>query len=149
MNSPDKYGTILPELGSLLEEARNGNNDYEMQFDIEYVINPDFLFAANRKLVEFGLADKSVIVEGPRVVAHLVARGAEGLEAILKFDGWVTMTKVLTEASMQRIALLEEEQISPVRFHVKKFLKRKSLVPSTEELEQEVKATYRSYGIEL
>lgn len=148
-NAKDKYGTILPELGNLLNEVRNEDKEYEMRFDIEYVIDPDYLFAANRKLVEFGLAADSVIVEGPRVTAQLVAVGAEGLESIIKFDGWLTLTKALDHASLQRIELIEEEEKKPLRFRINKLLKRNKPALSTSEIEDEVRAVYMSYGIAI
>lgn len=147
-NHSDKYGTLLPDLGELLEESRTENN-YQMQFDIEYVLEPRYALAANSKLVELGLARDSFIVEGPRIVAKLVGKGSDGLENIIKFDGWLSLTKALDSASAERIALIDSKEKSPLGFLLKKLFKKPTLIPSNSFIEADVKSIYRAHGIEI
>jgi hypothetical protein len=148
-NSFDKYNTLLPDLGSLLEEARNSENSYQMKFDIEYVIDHDYVLAATNKIFELGLASHSSIIEGPRSIAKLVGSGTAGLESIIKFDGWLSLTKALDFAAMQRIQSLEIEEKSAFRLRIHKFLKRHPIIPSNSFIEAEIRAAYKLHGLEI
>ena len=141
----------IAQLGALLKEARSVKGEYELSFDLEYSFDSEFRYAATAKLKELGFDEPEIhgSLTFGRLTVQLLATGVEGIERIMRFDAWMTLTKMLDVAAQMRIEQLDNEMAKPKRFKVRQLLKKVDRIPETEEIEEEVKAMYRVQGLEI
>lgn len=141
----------IAQLGALLKEARSVNGEYQLAFDLEYSFDSEFRYAAASKLKELGLGEPEIqgSLSFGRLTVNLQGTGVEGIERIMRFDAWMTLTKMLDVAAEMRIEQLDNEMAKPKRFKLKKRFNRVERIPESEEIEEEVKAMYRVQGLEL
>lgn len=148
----EKVETIRYDTSTLVDlliEVRATEDEYTTSFSLDYDLPIDFTVGASNKLAELKIAYIVKQEDETTVLLNLNGNGADELEAIIKFDGWMSLIRTLDVAAGLRIDKIEMQEWHPFLYWLMMKIGRTYDIQSNAEIEQTVRNEYKEYGIEF
>ncbi len=156
--APDLYQQRLTALSHMWQMAQLMEDGEGVTYDIQFEFEPDQEKIVEAKLreMQFPQVEISKSENGVNLSVHLFADGTDGLRKIINFDRSIAKEYLVEIAGRMRLKDLEYQIEHPRRFAIKEWFetriirpKFKFQVPTTDELDEEVRKIYMNAGILL